>query len=82
MLNGTEITSEERRGAELDYLKYHGREYLNSLLETTGRPHPEFLAVHPRYLRLVESESFFFVKCDCLYLERKEYANWEFKSCA
>ncbi len=55
-MNGTEITSEERRGAELDYLKYHGREYLNSLLETTGRPQPEFLAVHPRYLRLVESE--------------------------
>lgn len=49
-----QILHEERRGAELDYLKLFGEEWLKA-----GGPGPvsdEFLRKHPRYLELVESK--------------------------
>lgn len=47
------ITAEERRGAELDFLKRHGREYLQlaSDVERTA-----FFKRYPCYQRLVDSE--------------------------
>ncbi|XP_075904862.1 tubulin-specific chaperone E [Nelusetta ayraudi] len=52
VLNRCDILHEERRGAELDYLKLFGEEWLKA-----GGPGPvsdEFLRKHPRYLELVE----------------------------
>lgn len=49
-----QVLPEERRGAELDYLKLFGEEWLKA-----GGPGPvsnEFLHNHPRYLQLVESK--------------------------
>ena len=54
-LNGSEIPPEERRGAEYDYMKCHGREWL------AARDDPALLrnfeSLHPRYLELIRSES-------------------------
>lgn len=50
----TQVLPEERRGAELDYLKLFGEEWLKA-----GGPGPvsdEFLRKHPRYLQLVKSK--------------------------
>ena len=56
VLNGSQITSEERRGAELDYLKYNGPEYLVRTISSNEADRKEFFARHPRYQHLVESE--------------------------
>lgn len=49
ILNGTEIFSVERRGAEYDYLKL----YLPKWLETENRI--SFINEHPRYPKLIDS---------------------------
>jgi hypothetical protein len=55
----------DRRGAELDYLKYNGREYFIALsqeLSTDKQSWENFYSMHPRYKSLVESKfrTFFF----------------------
>lgn len=59
VLNGAQITSENRRGAELDYLKHHGKEYLRIMAMDPAEKVEllkGFIYQHPRYLKLVESE--------------------------
>ena len=73
MLNGSQVTSEDRRGAELDYLKYNGVEYLNCVQPSNSDLLKEFFTRHPRYQFLVGSKLF----RRCILLERKEYANCE-----
>lgn len=53
ILNGTEILSDERRGAEYDYLKL----YLSKWLETEKHPEKRklFTNEHPQYSILVDS---------------------------
>jgi hypothetical protein len=56
----------DRRGAELDYLKYNGREYFIALsqeLSTDKQSWENFYSMHPRYKSLVESKfrTFFFI---------------------
>lgn len=51
ILNGLEITPEERRGAEIDYLKRFGLEWLAIKTEEERN---NFRIVHPCYQRLVE----------------------------
>jgi len=50
----------DRRGAELDYLKYNGREYLIALSQQRSSTEQQslgiFFTVHPRYKFLVQSE--------------------------
>jgi len=54
VLNGTIITHEIRRGAELDYLKFHGKEYLSvSRISDKEEGLIEFQRNHPRYDNLV-----------------------------
>lgn len=47
------ITPDERRGAELDFLKRHGREYLQL---ASDADHVAFSKRYPCYQRLVDSE--------------------------
>lgn len=54
-LNATEIPGKERRDAEYDYMKMFAKEWLE-LTEHFDTARKEFLAVHPRYPALVESE--------------------------
>nr|XP_046232483.1 tubulin-specific chaperone E isoform X2 [Scatophagus argus] len=51
-LNGCEIHPEERRGAELDYIKMFGEEWLKA----GGRSQlsSQFVCQHPRYLSLID----------------------------
>lgn len=57
VLNGSRITSEDRRGAELDYLKHHGKEFLHIMVSDDREAKlKELLYQHPRYLKLVESK--------------------------
>lgn len=50
----------DRRGAELDYLKYNGREYLTALSQlrssTEQQSRGDFYSIHPRYKFLVQSK--------------------------
>lgn len=57
MLNATEISATERRGAEYDYLKKYGLEWL-AVKDTEKRD--EFLEEHNRYLELIESKIYNF----------------------
>ncbi|KAM7419940.1 hypothetical protein PAMA_016847 [Pampus argenteus] len=52
VLNGCEIHAEDRRGAELDYIKMFGEEWLKA----GGRSQPsrQFTCQHPRYLSLID----------------------------
>lgn len=52
LLNGTEVQAEDRRGAELDYIKLFGEAWLKA----GGRSQlsPNFVADHPRYPDLVQ----------------------------
>lgn len=52
MLNTQEIPEEERRGAEIDYLKDNGRMWLETALDPKGRT--AFNTLHPRYAELVQ----------------------------
>uniref|UniRef100_UPI0037E999F5 tubulin-specific chaperone E n=1 Tax=Semicossyphus pulcher TaxID=241346 RepID=UPI0037E999F5 len=51
-LNRCEIHPDERRGAELDYLKMFGEEWLKA--GGASQPSSQFTCRHPRYLSLVE----------------------------
>lgn len=51
-LNSQEITDEERRGAEIDYLKHNGRMWLETAVDPKGRR--VFNTQHPRYSALVQ----------------------------
>lgn len=52
LLNGCEIHAEDRRGAELDYIKLFGEEWLKA----GGRSQTgtQFTCQHPRYLSLID----------------------------
>ncbi|XP_077145250.1 tubulin-specific chaperone E isoform X1 [Ranitomeya variabilis] len=56
-LNRTEILPQERKGAELDYRKMFGNEWLKSggnRNPNHNNPSMEFLTEHPRYIELIE----------------------------
>ena len=53
MLNSQEILDEERRGAEIDYLKDNGRMWLETADDIKSRR--TFNILHPRYSALVQS---------------------------
>ncbi|KAE8601953.1 hypothetical protein XENTR_v10013845 [Xenopus tropicalis] len=56
-LNKTEILPNERRGAELDYRKMFGNDWLKaggSQNEELNKPNRDFLQDHPRYSALIE----------------------------
>ncbi|XP_048794331.1 tubulin-specific chaperone E [Lagopus muta] len=55
VLNKSEIFPDERRGAELDYRKIFGKDWLEAgghWDPARNKPSEEFLAAHPRYLSL------------------------------
>lgn len=54
-----EISHGERRGAEIDYLKRCGKEWLSIKTEEERN---NFKFLHPCYQRLVDSELFFLKK--------------------
>ncbi|XP_076880936.1 tubulin-specific chaperone E [Brachyhypopomus gauderio] len=56
-LNRSQVLQEERRGAELDYCKKFGRQWLNAgghKDPDQNRPSAEFLTQHPRYVALIQ----------------------------
>ncbi|XP_045187211.2 tubulin-specific chaperone E-like isoform X2 [Mercenaria mercenaria] len=57
LINRTEVTSEERKGAEIDYLKRFGPEWVKSGGSqdvNRNKPSAEFLKNHPRFQDLVQ----------------------------
>ncbi|KAK9876763.1 hypothetical protein WA026_015004 [Henosepilachna vigintioctopunctata] len=50
--NGTEIKAENRRGAEYDYIKLYGLEWLR--VKDTSTQRDEFLGLHNRYMDLID----------------------------
>ncbi|XP_037621752.1 tubulin-specific chaperone E-like [Sebastes umbrosus] len=54
-LNSCQIHHDERRGAELDYIKMFGVEWLKA--GGGSQPSTEFTCQHPRYLSLIDSKS-------------------------
>ncbi|XP_068606628.1 tubulin-specific chaperone E isoform X2 [Brachionichthys hirsutus] len=50
-LDGVEISPKERRGAEIDYIKMFGEEWLKA--GGGGQPSSQFTCQHPRYLSLI-----------------------------
>lgn len=58
MLNLQEIEAEERRGAEIDYLKCYARDWIKSGKNADDRS--AFLRQHPIYPVLVNSMPFMF----------------------
>lgn len=60
-LNSVEIWHDERRGAEYDYLKLFGNEWLAA--EKDPEQKKQFLSNHPRFPALIESE-FPLICCD------------------
>ncbi|XP_078397826.1 tubulin-specific chaperone E isoform X1 [Cetorhinus maximus] len=57
VLNRTEISADERKGAELDYRKRFGKDWLKAgghQDPEKNRPDKEFCAEHPRYQELIE----------------------------
>ncbi|XP_034381852.1 tubulin-specific chaperone E [Cyclopterus lumpus] len=51
-LNNCEIHHKERRGAELDYIKMFGEEWLKA--GGGSQPSTQFIGQHPRYLTLID----------------------------
>lgn len=69
MFNRTPVTSEERKGAEIDYLKKFGKKWLE--LEAYSESKQEaFTKEHPRYLRLIECK---FSKVASLEIHSKRF---------
>ncbi|XP_072354601.1 tubulin-specific chaperone E isoform X2 [Scyliorhinus torazame] len=57
VLNRTEISADERKGAELDYRKRFGKDWMKAgghQDPEKNRPDQEFCAEHPRYQALIE----------------------------
>ncbi len=54
IFNGTEIEKVERFGAEVDFLKKYGVQYLDALKDPDKAKLNQFYQDHPRYLELVE----------------------------
>ncbi|KAM9314728.1 tubulin-specific chaperone E isoform 2-T2 [Pholidichthys leucotaenia] len=52
VLNNSEITHEDRRGAELDYIKMFGEEWLKA--GGRSQPNSHFCQQHPRYQTLID----------------------------
>lgn len=50
-----QIHPEDRRGAELDYIKMFGEEWLKA--GGGSQPSSQFTCRHPRYLSLIDSKS-------------------------
>lgn len=53
-LNATEIWHTERTGAEYDYLKLFGKQWLD--VENVPEKREEFVVEHPRYPALIQSK--------------------------
>lgn len=53
-LNGSLIEKQERRGAEIDFLKKYGKEYLMVQGNAASSEYQKFVVNHPRYVELVE----------------------------
>ncbi|XP_004572415.1 tubulin-specific chaperone E [Maylandia zebra] len=51
VLNSCEIHADDRRGAELDYIKMFGEEWLKA--GGRSQPSPQFICEHPRYQALI-----------------------------
>ncbi|XP_068582899.1 tubulin-specific chaperone E [Cebidichthys violaceus] len=51
-LNNCEILHKERRGAEIDYIKMFGEEWLKA--GGRSQPSTQFISEHPRYLSLID----------------------------
>ncbi|XP_054281832.1 tubulin-specific chaperone E [Macrosteles quadrilineatus] len=69
ILNGSPVTKGDRRGAEMEYLKEHGREWLECTKNEELKA--QFVAKHPRYPLLIKKhgvceESELEVKCRSL----------------
>ena len=48
-LNGSIVEKQERRGAEIDFLKKYGKEYLSLQGSEVSTEMEKFVATHPRY---------------------------------
>ena len=62
IINKIQIEFEDRRKAELDYLKYIWSAYLSASIPQTELINDQmqvFKTLHPRYIRLLQSEFFF-----------------------
>jgi hypothetical protein len=69
MFNRTKVLPEERKGADIDYLKKFGKEWIEIENKDKALSEEEvmarkkvFLEEHPSYLRLVESKALFLEK--------------------
>ena len=60
ILNGTAIERTERYGADIDYLKRHGLEYIKALKESKidefSRNYPKYLSLVAKYGAIEEDE--------------------------
>jgi len=56
MLNSMDVTSGERRGAEIDYIKMHGLDWKSAggSEDLTSKLSDAFVEAHPRYLELIK----------------------------
>lgn len=55
MVTGLQVHPEDRRGAELDYIKMFGEEWLKAAGQSETST--QFTCRHPRYQNLIDSES-------------------------
>lgn len=55
VLNGQQVLRDERKGAEIDYLKRFGTTWLALKTEDERK---KFNAIHPRYMQLVASKCY------------------------
>ncbi|KAJ9592917.1 hypothetical protein L9F63_015422, partial [Diploptera punctata] len=66
-LNGVVITNDERKGAEIDYLKKYGVLWIGATKTTDVQYHKHimdtFVDSHPRYLQLIESDFVITLQC-------------------
>lgn len=54
MFNRTIVSSKERKGAEIDYMKMFGKNWLKSIEPNSDKD--SFIREHPRYAKLIECE--------------------------
>lgn len=60
--NRTKIHTNDRQGAEIDYMKKNLPEYLSAKESEIKENFKKFLENHPRYTELIESNDFIIVK--------------------
>jgi hypothetical protein len=56
MFNRTPMINKERKGAEIDYLKKYGKEWLELKANPDKIKMEKFLNEHPCYVKICESE--------------------------